>query len=101
MPDLLERPAHAAPVARPTYGQLFRVPSFAQLAAGSVLARTALQMWSIALVLFVLQRFHSPSLAGLAAFLSVVPGLVISPVSGALLDRHGRLRLILLDFVVA
>jgi MFS family permease len=101
MSDLLERPAVAKPTARPTYGQLFRVPSFAQLAAGSVLARTALQMWSIALVLFVLQRFHSPSLAGLAAFLSVVPGLLISPLSGALLDRHGRIRLILLDYIVA
>jgi MFS family permease len=77
------------------------VPSFPQLAAGSLLARTALQMWSVALVLVVLQRFHSPSLAGLAAFLSVVPGLAISPISGALLDRHGRLRLILLDFIVA
>ncbi|HEV2236053.1 MAG TPA: MFS transporter, partial [Ktedonobacterales bacterium] len=59
------------------------------------------QMWSVALVLVVLQRFHSPTLAGLAAFLSVVPGLVVSPISGALLDRHGRLRLILLDFIVA
>jgi MFS family permease len=100
MSDLLDRPETEAPAARPTYGQLFRVPSFAQLAAGSLLARTALQMWSIALVLVVLQRFHSPSLAGLAAFLGVVPGLVVSPISGALLDRHGRLRLILLDYVV-
>jgi MFS family permease len=101
MSDLLERPAVATPGARPTYGQLFRVPSFAQLATGSLLARAALQMWSIALVLFVLQRFHSPSLAGLAAFLSVVPGLLVSPISGALLDRHGRIRLILLDYIVA
>lgn len=101
MSDLLERPVSVEPFARPTYGHLFRVPSFAQLAVGSLLARAALQMWSIALVLFVLQRFHSPSLAGLAAFLSVVPGLVISPISGALLDRHGRLRLILLDYIVA
>jgi MFS family permease len=100
MSDLVERPATVEPAARASYGQLFRVPSFAQLAAGSLLARVALQMWSIALVLFVLQRFHSPSLAGLAAFLSVVPGLVISPISGALLDQHGRLRLILLDFIV-
>jgi predicted MFS family arabinose efflux permease len=100
MSELLERAA-AAPEARPSYRRLFRVPSFPRLVAGSVLARTALQMWSVALVLVVLQRFHSPSLAGLAAFLSVVPGLLVSPLSGALLDRHGRLRLILLDFIVA
>jgi MFS family permease len=100
MSDLVERPATVERAARASYGQLLRVPSFAQLALGSLLARVALQMWSIALVLFVLQRFHSPSLAGLAAFLSVVPGLVLSPIAGALLDRHGRVRLILLDFIL-
>src|SRR5690348_13382700 len=84
-----------------SYGALFRVPGFAQIAAGTVLARTAIQLWQIALVLFVLQRFHSPALAGEALFLAVVPGLVISPLAGALLDRHGRLRLILVDYTIA
>ncbi|MDQ3148930.1 MAG: MFS transporter, partial [Chloroflexota bacterium] len=31
----------------------------------------------------------------------VFPGLLISPLAGALLDRHGRIRLVLLDYVVA
>lgn len=84
-----------------SYGALFRVPGFAQIAAGTVLARTAAQLWQIALVLFVLQRFRSPALAGEALFLAVVPGLVISPIAGALLDRHGRLRLILVDYTIA
>jgi MFS family permease len=84
-----------------TYGRLFRVPGFAQLAAGTVLARTAGNFWQIALVLFVLTEFHSPPLAGLATLLSILPGLMVSPVAGALLDRHGRLRLILLDYGVA
>jgi len=58
-------------------------------------------MFNVALVLFVLQRYHSPQLAGLAAFLSIFPGLVVSPLAGALLDRHGRSRLVVLDYLIA
>lgn len=83
------------------YRALFAQLGFPQLAAGTVLARTAGSLWQIALVLFVLQRFHSPALAGAATFLGIVPGLVVSPIAGALLDRHGRLRMILLDYAVA
>lgn len=84
-----------------TYRRLFGQTGFPQLAAGTVLARTAGQLWQIALILFVLQRYHSPALAGFATFLAIVPGLVVSPIAGALLDRHGRLRLILLDYAIA
>ena len=89
------------PAERTTYPQLFRIPTFPRLASGTVLARTANAMMQLALVLFVLQRFHSPGLAGVTVFLSIAPGVVVSPVVGALLDRHGRVRLILLDYAVA
>jgi predicted MFS family arabinose efflux permease len=85
----------------PTYGQLFSVRGFPKLAASTVLARTAGQFWAVALVLFVLLRFHSPALAGLATFLNLAPGLCFSPLAGALLDRHGRHWLILLDYAIA
>jgi len=52
------------------------------------------------MILFALQRYNDPSLAGLVAFASIVPGLLISPIAGALLDRHGRVRLIILDYIV-
>src|SRR5690242_20778619 len=91
----------AAPVADRTYRRLFGQVSFPQLAAGTVLARTAGQLWQIALILFVLQRFHSPALAGFATFVAIVPGLVVSPLAGALLDRYGCLRLIRVDLSVA
>lgn len=83
-----------------SYRALFGLPGFPRLAAGTVLARTGGQLWQVALVLFVLQRFHSPALAGFATFLGIVPGLAVSPIAGALLDRHGRLRLILVDYGV-
>ena len=57
-------------------------------------------MMQLALVLFVLQRFHSPSLAGVTVFLAIAPGVAVSPIAGALLDRHGRVRLIMLDYAV-
>ena len=65
------------------------------------IARIAQSMISIVMILFALERYNDPSLAGLVAFASIFPGLLISPIAGALLDRHGRVRLIILDYVVA
>lgn len=93
--------APAQPQEPPSYRRLFAVAGFPQMAAGIVLARTAGTLWQIALVLFVLQRFHSPALAGLATFLAIAPGLACSPIAGALLDRNGRLRMILVDYAMA
>ncbi len=78
-----------------SYRNLFAVPGFARLVASTLLVRSAGGMWQLALVLFVLQRFHSPELAGLTVFLSIAPGIVVSPLAGVLLDRHGRVRLML------
>jgi MFS family permease len=89
-------------VAQPaTYGRLLGVPGFRQLLISSLLTRTASQMWTVGLVLFALQRYHSPSVAGVSLFLLIFPGLLLSPIAGALLDRHGRKRLMTLDFTVA
>ena len=85
---------------RTTYPELFRIPTFPRLASSVVLARTANAMMQLALVLFVLQRFHSPTLAGLTVFFAIAPGLAVSPIAGALLDRHGRVRLIIVDYTV-
>src|SRR2546427_5873869 len=66
-----------------------------------LLARTATTMVELILVLFALERFHSPGLAGAVTFLALAPGLLMSPIAGALLDRHGRVKLIVVDYVVA
>jgi MFS family permease len=83
-----------------TYRALLAVPGIPRLIANSVLARLGGQMWTVGMVLFVLQVFHSPSLAGLTIFVNVLPGLLLSPITGALLDRHGRVRLMLLDLTL-
>jgi predicted MFS family arabinose efflux permease len=64
-------------------------------------SRIAQSMVGIVMILFALQRYNSPQLAGLVAFASIAPGMVVSPIAGALLDRHGRVRLIILDYFVA
>ena len=66
-----------------------------------LLARIAQQMVSLVLVLLALERFRSPEIAGLVTFLTIAPGLVVSPLAGALLDRQGRTRLVILDYAVA
>jgi MFS family permease len=58
-------------------------------------------MVTVTLVLFVLDRYQSPQLAGVTAFLIIFPGLIVSPIAGALLDRHGRARLVVLDYLIA
>jgi len=78
-----------------------RVPGFARLYAGLLLGRVSGTVVTVALVLFVLTRYHSPQLAGATAFFAIFPGILVSPLAGALLDRRGRARLVVLDYVIA
>lgn len=64
-------------------------------------ARIAQTMTGVAIVLFALARFGSPALAGIVTAAGLLPGIAISPIAGALLDRHGRVRLIRIDYIVA
>src|SRR5438309_534997 len=89
------------PEVAPSYRRLFSIEGFPRLVSGMLLARTSNTMVSLVLVLFALERFHSATIAGLVAFLSLAPGLVLSPIAGALLDRHGRTRLMVFDYCVA
>ncbi|HEX4996613.1 MAG TPA: MFS transporter [Terriglobia bacterium] len=84
-----------------SYRALLGLPSVGRLLVGMQVARISQSMVSVTTVLYALSAYHSPALAGLAAFFSVFPGLIISPVAGALLDRHGRTRLVVLDYLVA
>jgi MFS family permease len=89
------------PLADRSYRALLRVPSLGRILLGMGLARVAQAMVAIALVLFTLAEYQSPELAGLVTFASIFPGIAISPIAGVLLDRHGRIRLMILDYVVA
>lgn len=84
----------------PSYGNLFRVQGFKPLLATALLSRTGLMMATVAFVLFALQRYHSAAIAGVTVFLLVFPGLALSPINGALLDRFGRTRMMALDLTI-
>ncbi len=84
-----------------SYRALLAVPTIGRTLLAMQIARVAQSMVGVALVLFTLEAYGSPVLAGAVTFASVFPGLLISPVAGALLDRHGRVRLIVIDYLVA
>lgn len=82
------------------YRALFAQPGVPRLSGAMLLARLGGAMWQVALILFTLHRFHSPALAGLVAAAGLLPGVLAGPIAGALLDRHGRVGLILVDYGV-
>lgn len=67
----------------------------------TLLSRLAGRMFALAIVLFALSRFRSPELAGWLAFAAVAPGLLISPVAGALIDRIGSAWAITVDMMAS
>jgi MFS family permease len=58
-------------------------------------------MISLAMILYALQRFSSPALVGWLSFALVGPGLVVSPLAGALLDRIGPVFAVMVDMAAS
>ena len=83
-----------------SYRALLAVPSIGRLLIGMQIARIGQSMVSVAIVLFALTAYRSARIAGVATFFSILPGLLVSPIAGALLDRRGRIRLVVRDYLV-
>jgi predicted MFS family arabinose efflux permease len=88
-------------VADHSYGALFRVPGMKFLLTSTLASRVATQMFSVLIVLYVLDAEHSPRLSGLVVLCSQFPGILASPIAGALLDRKAKAPLMRIDFLVA
>ncbi len=84
-----------------SYRALMTVPGLPPLILAATLSRLAARMFSLTLVLFVLARFSSPALAGWLTFAAIVPGLLVSPVAGALLDRLGPTMAVRIDMIAS
>lgn len=67
----------------------------------AAMSRLAGRMVSLTLVLFALAHFSSPTLAGWLTFAAVAPGLAISPVAGAVLDRVGPTMAVRIDLIAS
>ncbi len=84
-----------------SYRDLLRIADMPALLTATTLSRLASRMFTLAIVLYALERFHSPVLAGWLAFAAVVPGLIVSPIAGALLDRIGPVSAIAVDMAAS
>jgi MFS family permease len=92
-----------APASHPpevSYHALFAIPSIRRIVFAMTMARLASSMVSVAVILFSLSRYGSPVLTGIVTFASLFPAVLASPLAGALLDRHGRARLVIVDYLI-
>ncbi len=84
-----------------SYRDLLGIADFPELLAAASLSRLASNMSSLAIILYALERFSSPTLVGWLSFALVGPGLVVSPLAGALLDRIGPVFAVTVDMAVS
>jgi MFS family permease len=84
-----------------TYLSLFSIRHLPPVLAATILSRLAGRMLSLTLILYALARFGSPTLAGWLIFALIFPGLIISPLAGALLDRLGPSIAIAVDMAAS
>jgi len=84
-----------------SYSGLLRFPNVLALLCAASLSRLAGRMFAIVIVFHSLAAFGSATLAGWIACAAIAPGLLVSPLAGALLDRTGAARGILIDLTVS
>jgi len=84
-----------------SYRDLLGIADLPPLLAAAALSRLASNMSSLAIILYALERFSSPTLVGWLSFALVGPGLVVSPLAGALLDRIGPAFAVTVDMAAS
>jgi len=84
-----------------SYRQLLATRDVRAWLLATLLLRLAGRMFALAIVLYALMRTGSPVLAGWLAFATVAPGLVVSPLAGALIDRVGSVWAITVDMAAS
>ena len=83
-----------------SYRRVLRLPQVPQVLACACFSRLADRMFMLAIVLYALQRYGSPTFMGWVAFAALFPGLIASPFSGVLLDRLRAPLAIAVDLLV-
>jgi len=79
---------------------LVRFPGMGPLTMGSLLAETADEFASVAIIWIVLVETHSPAAAGLAVLFRRAPEIISGPLLGAWFDRWPPVRLTAIGFLV-
>lgn len=75
---------------RAAVATLRRSHGYPQFLAAATVARLADEMFAVGVVLLVLERTDSPSLAGAMVAAATLPGMLTGPLIGAWLDRTAR-----------
>ena len=83
-----------------SYRRVLRLPQVPQVLACACFSRLADRIFMLAIVLYALQRYGSPTFMGWVAFAALFPGLIASPFSGVLLDRLRAPLAIAVDLLV-
>src|SRR3954465_8104567 len=74
----------------PDFRRLAGEPGYLRFVAAATFSRTADEMFSVGVVLLVLERTGSAALAGALVAAITFPSLVTAPLLGAWLDLRGR-----------
>jgi MFS family permease len=82
-----------------SYAHIIRLPQVGELLLGACLARLAVRMFALAVILYALNRFESPWLVGWVSFAVMGPGLMVGPIAGAVLDRLRAPTAIIIDML--
>jgi MFS family permease len=77
---------------------VLRQTAIVRLLVSAGLARTANQMQSLAFLLLAITSYHSPAKAGVIAMLSILPGVMLSPLAGNALDRLRTSACVIADY---
>src|SRR4051812_24587418 len=86
----------------PGFTHLAREPGYMRFLGAATFSRVADEMFSVGVVLLVLERTGSAALAGALVAAITLPSLLTAPLLGAWLDLRGRRKaLMMLDQVVA
>src|SRR3954464_6284584 len=78
------------------FSRLAREPDYLRFVGAATFSRVADEMFSVGVVLLVLERTDSAALAGVLVAAITFPSLVTAPLLGAWLDLHGRRKLLMM-----
>lgn len=80
-----------------TYRKVLTSRNVPQLLLAACLSRLAHGMLLFVVVLYTIAEFGSAEVAGLGSAFLTLPGFLVSPLAGAVLDRFGALRAVAVD----
>jgi MFS family permease len=81
-----------------SYRDLLRQMAVVRLLASAGLGRAGNQMQTLAFLLLAITVYHSAAEAGVIAMLSILPGVILSPLAGNALDRLTTSRCVVADY---